>query len=156
MSDSLASRTLLCAASQTGQSPGGNPSRSSPQRSLGATRNLGMKRIRQRGDRFSYLIFGRVLAVRPARPWRGSDGFKKWEKRLHALRCEQVPPTNKHTSFISLPLRPPALPPSLSFRDRTQSNLCLRCTGREQTNRGLLWPLISRSYAAPVQLQRPD
>lgn len=33
-----------------------------------------------------------------------------------------------------------------------QRNLCLSWTGREQTNRGLLWPLISRSYAAPIQL----
>ncbi len=70
-----------------------------------------------------------------------------------------VLPTNKHacSSFISL-LCPPPIPPfSISQgRDRTQRNLCLSCTGREQTNRGLLWPLISRSYAAPVRLQTPN
>ncbi|TNN44333.1 hypothetical protein EYF80_045455 [Liparis tanakae] len=41
-------------------------------------------------------------------------------------------------------------------RDSTQRNLCLSPTGREQTHRGLLRPLISSSYAAPVRLRRPD
>lgn len=71
-------------------------------------------------------------------------------------------PSDKQTRsvFIGLPPSPstPSSAPSLSLgaEDRTQRNLCLSCTGRAQTNRGLLWPLISRSYAAPVPLQEPD
>lgn len=49
-------------------------------------------------------------------------------------------------------------PPFLSFRAEigTQTDLFLRRTGRAQTNGGLLWPLISRSYAAPVPALRAD
>lgn len=103
-------------------------------------------------------IFDVSSLVDPLGP--GAGHFEKLEKRLHAGWDEQPNPTNKHTqsSLNSLP-RPPPDPPLLSIcqgRDRIQRNLCLSCTGREQTNRGLLWPLISRSYAAPVWLQRPD
>lgn len=80
----------------------------------------------------------------------GSKSFKMWSKRLHAEKCvlclQQTDTLGLH-SYPSL-----SLSLYIKREEIGQRNLCLSWTGREQTNRGLLWPLISRSYAAPIQL----
>lgn len=80
---------------------------------------------------------------------------KKEKRSVSRLDTSTSPLTNNALSLHWLPaLRtdPPSL--SVAGRDSAQRSQCLSGTGSDQTNRGLLWPLISRLHAEPVQLWR--
>lgn len=140
-----------CSVSRKGQRQEGNPSACRPPFSTAPGLN-------QRHNSFSTWSCEKVHACRPAPPQERRDLSFLGGERVKREECSEPSTSPLINNALSLRWLPALRtdPPSLSVagRDSAQRGQCLSSTGSGQTNRGLLWPLISRLHAAPVQLRR--